>query len=181
MRRLALTLAALAAAGAFGVIGLALALVGAGLPYLAATVIAALLAGCAAYAALDAYIVRPLSTLGPGAPGDLSDEFVKQRARLAALEAAMPALRHDLRGLLSPAILVSDRLIAHQDPKVARAGETVVRAITRAADRLAATRNLEMAANSTQKEQTGPGTAADQHHGALPEKPSEPLDSAPSA
>ena len=181
MRRLALALAALAAVGAFGVVGLALALVGTGLPYLAATLIAALLAGCAAYVALDAFVVRPLSPLGPGTPGALRDEVMKQRARLAALEAAMSSLRHDLRGLLSPAVLVSDRLVAHSDPQVVRAGEAVIEVVMRAADRLAMTRDLMPRANSAKKEDAGTLPAAQQHDGALPEKPAEPLGPAPGA
>lgn len=60
--------------------------------------------------------------------------------RLAALEAATSSLRHDVRGMLSPALLVADRLLAHADPKVVRAGETVAKAVKRAIDRLTATR-----------------------------------------
>lgn len=175
MRRLAFALAALAAGGAFGVVGLALALVGIGLPYLVATTIAALVGGCAAYVALDAFVVRPLSPLGSGTPGVLRDEAAKQRAQLAALESAMSSLRHDLRGLLSPAVLVSDRLVAHSDPKVVRAGETVMGAITRATDRLAMTRDLAPRAASAKEKDAGALAASQPHDGALPEKPAEPL------
>lgn len=61
-------------------------------------------------------------------------------ARLAELEATTSTLRHDLRGMLAPALLVVDRLLAHSDPKVVKAGETVVKAIKRAEERLVATR-----------------------------------------
>lgn len=61
-------------------------------------------------------------------------------ARLTELEATMSALRHDLRGMLAPAFLVVDRLLAHSDPKVVKAGQTVVKAIERAEQRLVATR-----------------------------------------
>ncbi len=61
-------------------------------------------------------------------------------ARLAELEATTSTLRHDLRGMLAPALLVVDRLLAHSDPKVVKAGETVVKAIKRVEERLVATR-----------------------------------------
>jgi hypothetical protein len=69
-----------------------------------------------------------------------NQDVVGKLARLAELEAAMSLLRHDLRGMLAPALIVVDRLLNHSDPKVAKAGETVVKAITRAEQRLAATR-----------------------------------------
>ena len=46
-------------------------------------------------------------------------------------------LRHDLRGALSPALLTADRLISHQDPKVRRAGEIMVKSVDRASALLA--------------------------------------------
>ncbi len=61
-------------------------------------------------------------------------------ARLADLEATMSVLRHDLRGMLAPALLVVDMLLAHSDPKVVKAGETVEKAVMRAETRLVATR-----------------------------------------
>lgn len=60
--------------------------------------------------------------------------------RLAALEASTASLRHDLRGILVPALLVADRLLAHADPKVVRAGETVVQSVRRAEVRLKETK-----------------------------------------
>jgi len=65
---------------------------------------------------------------------------VGKLVRLAELEATTSSLRHDLFGMLAPALLVADRLLAHADPKVVRAGETVVKAIKRAEERLVATR-----------------------------------------
>jgi hypothetical protein len=76
----------------------------------------------------------------PDALGGTDLDVERRHARLAALEAATASLRHDLRGILSPALLVSDRLVAHSDPKVVRAGETVVKAVQRALERLAETR-----------------------------------------
>jgi hypothetical protein len=73
-------------------------------------------------------------------PGEPDQDVTRKLARLAALEAATSSLRHDVRGMLSPALLVADRLLAHPDPKIARAGETVVKAVNRAIERLAATR-----------------------------------------
>ncbi len=46
-------------------------------------------------------------------------------------------LRHDVRGMLAPALMVSDRLLAHPDPDVKRAGEVVARTVQRVTDRLA--------------------------------------------
>lgn len=146
MRRLLIGLAVLAAAGSFGVIGLTLALVGIGVPYLVATAAAALLAGAVSYMVLHALVARPLASLGAEAPGTLVQRVTQQRARLATLETMTSSLRHDLRGLLSPAMLVSDRLLAHSDPKVMRSGEIVVRSITRASERLAATRAPQLGA-----------------------------------
>ena len=73
-------------------------------------------------------------------PGDPDQEVARKLARLAALEAATSSLRHDVRGMLSPALLVADRLLAHSDPKIVRAGETIVKAVNRAIERLTETR-----------------------------------------
>ena len=70
-------------------------------------------------------------------------EIAQKLRRLEELEAATAALRHDVRGMLAPALLVTDRLLAHADPKVVKAGETVVKAVRRAEERLAATRPNE--------------------------------------
>jgi len=70
-------------------------------------------------------------------------EVARKLKRLAELEAATSSLRHDVRGMLAPALLVTDRLLAHSDPKVVRAGETVVKAVRRAEERLVSTREGE--------------------------------------
>jgi len=49
---------------------------------------------------------------------------------------ALSSLRHDLRGILSPALLMSDRLIAHPDPAIQRAGNVILRTVERATARL---------------------------------------------
>ncbi len=45
-------------------------------------------------------------------------------------------LRHDLRGALSPVLLVADRLTAHADPAVKRSGDIMVRTVERATNLL---------------------------------------------
>jgi signal transduction histidine kinase len=57
-----------------------------------------------------------------------------RNARLAALGAAMSRTSHDLRGILSPALLAAERLQTHDDPKVSHAGEVLVRAVEGATD-----------------------------------------------
>ncbi len=72
---------------------------------------------------------------------ELDGEIAAKLARLAALEATTSSLRHDLRGILSPAMLVSDRLLAHADPAIVRAGQAVVKSIRRAEERLRETKD----------------------------------------
>ena len=55
-----------------------------------------------------------------------------QKAHLAALGTAVAKINHDLRGILSSALLVSDRLEESEDPKVRRLAPTLVDAIERA-------------------------------------------------
>ena len=52
---------------------------------------------------------------------DLSSRLEQQRR-----------LRHDLRGALSPVLLVADRLGAHPDPAVKRSGDIMLRTVERA-------------------------------------------------
>jgi len=52
-------------------------------------------------------------------------------ARIAELERVVSRLRHDVRGALSPALLMADGLRASADPRVQRAGEVIVRAVER--------------------------------------------------
>ena len=61
-------------------------------------------------------------------------------ARLAELEAQTAVLRHDIRGILSPALLTADRLLRHADPVVKKAGDTIVRTVERTTARLAETK-----------------------------------------
>ena len=57
-----------------------------------------------------------------------------RNARLAALGTAVAKISHDLRGILSPAMLSAERLQMSQDPSIKRAGDTLVRAVERATD-----------------------------------------------
>jgi signal transduction histidine kinase len=57
-----------------------------------------------------------------------------RNARLAALGAAMGRASHDLRGILSPALLTAERLQMNEDPKISRAGDVLVRAVDRATE-----------------------------------------------
>lgn len=56
-----------------------------------------------------------------------------QKAHLAALGSAVTKINHDLRGILSTALLVSDRLENSDDPEVRRVTPTLINAIERAA------------------------------------------------
>lgn len=118
-------LAVLAAVVAFGAIGVALALVGLGLPFLLASTISAAAAGLVQYAAF-----RNLP-----AP-DRSAELAAV-AQLDSYRGYTAALRHDIRGVLSPALMMSDRLLNHEDKSVQRAGQAVVRSVERATALLA--------------------------------------------
>ncbi len=60
--------------------------------------------------------------------------------RLRTLEAKTSSLRHDLRGILSPALLTAERLLGHEDPVIRRAGEMMVKTVERASERLADTK-----------------------------------------
>ena len=62
---------------------------------------------------------------------DLHD-FLRQKARLAALGSAVARIQHDLRNILSNAQLASDRLGASEDPVVKRLAPRLVAAIDRA-------------------------------------------------
>jgi hypothetical protein len=71
-------------------------------------------------------------------PAGLRRLLPRSPAQVAASPDAARAaeLRHDLRGLLSPAMMVADRLIEHEDPAVRRAGEVVLRTVERITERL---------------------------------------------
>jgi signal transduction histidine kinase len=126
-----------------------------------ATLPLAALGGLLLYAALYVSLVRPLrgltnaltelyadperrkfrgaSRATPGTPAlrVLQQELRTAQwryARLAAMTAAMGRANHDLRGVLSPALLTAERLQMNADPAIKRAGDVLVRAVERAAD-----------------------------------------------
>ena len=138
-----LRLSILAAAAAFGAVGAALAMWGAGLPFLLAALVAAALAGLVQYAALRTRPPAPVPTPTP-APAE-PDPQAAMRAKLDEYRAHTAMLRHDLRGVLSPALMMSDRLLNHADPAVQRAGAAVVRSIERATELLASSREIMQA------------------------------------
>lgn len=59
-------------------------------------------------------------------------EALWRNARLAALGSAVAQVSHDLRNILSSAMLAADRLSACEDPAIRRSGEVLVRSIERA-------------------------------------------------
>ncbi len=59
------------------------------------------------------------------------------RRELAERSEQQRRLRHDLRGAMSPVLLVADRLTAHPDPAVKRTGDIMVRTVERATALLA--------------------------------------------
>jgi len=63
-------------------------------------------------------------------------DTARSLARSAGLMAEAVLLQHDLRGMLTPALLSADMLLTHADPVVARQAEIVIKAINRIVDRV---------------------------------------------
>ena len=61
-------------------------------------------------------------------------ETLRQRERLAALGLAVSKINHDLRNMLSSALLFSDRLAGVPDPTVQRVAPKLVRSVERAVE-----------------------------------------------
>lgn len=92
-------------------------------------VVAALVAGATAWATGR----RPV-------PVAAAAEAVVPAVAGAGHEAELRELRHDLRGILSPAMMMADRvLMSSQDPLARRCADTVIASIERAERRLSAT------------------------------------------
>jgi hypothetical protein len=104
----------------------------------------------AAGAALGALAVGAWSR---GRRAALQAERDLAQSQLSELRGQLRGLRHDMRGILSPALLVSDRLLTHEEPHVKRAGDVMMRTVERAVSRLA-----EIPAEHTPV-QTGPASA----------------------
>jgi len=67
---------------------------------------------------------------------------LKQREHLAALGSAVSKISHDLRGILSTAVLISDRLAAVEEPEVKRIAPRLIDSIDRAINLCAQTLNF---------------------------------------
>lgn len=61
-------------------------------------------------------------------------QALRQKEHLAALGTAVAKINHDLRGILSSALLMSDRLEMSEDPDVRRVTPTLISSIERAVD-----------------------------------------------
>jgi len=125
-------------AAAFGAAGAVLALMGAGVPFLLAALIAAVCAG------LLLYGVGRLLPATEAEPLALPAADLESRIRL--LEESSAHLRHDLRGVLSPALMMADRLLKNEDPAIRRAGQAVVRSVERATTLIVENKKASLAA-----------------------------------
>ncbi len=90
-------------------------------------------------------------------------------------------LRHDLRGILAPALLAMERLEQNPDPSVRRAGEIVTESIERAVARLAETRNRPTSADSAHAPPPEGGRPAAAEAPGAPAPPGPPAGSPPPA
>lgn len=150
MGQTALWLSVLAVAVVFGACSAALALLGLGVPFLVAALAVSLVAGAGLHVALRVKL-QPLERLARDRAGPLASEpdrgsrrpagAPEPQERVHELEAEASRLRHDLRGVLSPALMMADRMAAHADPAVQRAGEVVGRSVDRATALIDSTRS----------------------------------------
>lgn len=62
--------------------------------------------------------------------------------RLVELEAVLSTARHDIRGMLTPMLLLADRLAMHADDKVVRYANKIISSIKQIDDRLVATKEV---------------------------------------
>jgi len=128
-------------AAAFGSAGAVLALMGAGVPFLLAACVAAMCAGLLIYGVGRSFANRLV------APEP--DPARELEARIRLLEESTAHLRHDLRGVLSPALMMTDRLLRSEDPTIRRAGQAVARSVERATALIAANKQASLAAAGT--------------------------------
>jgi hypothetical protein len=110
---------------------------GAGVPFLLAAVIAAVCAGLLVYG-----VGRVL----PGGEPEMQLPVVDLETRVRLLEESSAHLRHDLRGVLSPALMMADRLLRNEDPAIRRAGQAVVRSVERATTLIVENKKASLAA-----------------------------------
>lgn len=73
----------------------------------------------------------------------LSPDIQSKLDRLIELEATLSTARHDIRGMLTPMLLVADRLAMHTDEKVVKCANTLISSIKRIDARLVATKKSD--------------------------------------
>ncbi len=134
------------AVSAFGASGAVLALIGVGAPFLVAAL------GASACVGLVLHGLMPAAATAPGQAA--------AQARADEIEARASILRHDLRGALSPALILSDHLVASTDPTIRKAGEAVVRSIEQASALIAASKVLEQPGNASPHPPSKPAGSA---------------------
>lgn len=99
-----------------------------------ALVAAALIGAGVAAVLLDWLVLDRLRRMA-GEVAELQEQAIAGQAVAGALASRteqLRKLRHDLRGALSPALLVADRLTGHADPAVQRSGQIMMRTVERA-------------------------------------------------
>jgi hypothetical protein len=64
------------------------------------------------------------------------------RARVEELEKLVSALRHDIRGAITPAALIADRLRQNSDPAIQRSAARIAAVVERVLASLNATNDL---------------------------------------
>ncbi len=149
MARTLLLISLLGAGLAFSAAFETLALLGLGVPMLLGAVIAAASAGLVLHAALDWKVERPIAALQAqllAMQASNGNADAVAQAHIAEVEARSAALRHDLRGVLSPALMVTDRLLANPDPAIQRAGQAIVRSVDRATALIQASKEADVTA-----------------------------------
>ena len=139
------TIAAVAGAASFAAASAVLAVMGLGVPFVAGALGAAVCAGLVVYAVAAQVLTPPIRPIAPD-PGPDPGPADPGPDRIRAMEERAAALRHDLRGVLSPALMMADRLLKNEDPAVRRAGEAVVRSVDRATALLADSKREDEAA-----------------------------------
>ena len=128
----------MAGVAAVGAAGGALALYGLGVPFAVGVLGVSAVAGIAVRAAVP-----------PPVPDPALLARTELLARIEKLEATLSALRHDVRGALSPALIMTDRLLAHSDPAIVRAGQAVAKSVDRATALLRAAQDPSSSAASS--------------------------------
>ena len=105
----------------------------------AVALVASIVVAAAACALLERFVLAPARSLAAevvmlrGQAGEID----ALRRELAERTEQQRRLRHDLRGAMSPVLLVADRLVSHADPAVKRSGDIMVRTVERATALLA--------------------------------------------